>query len=77
MGTSVHLPGYGLDHLRMTMTQDQSAVADDVVDVLVAVDIPLAPPFRVAHVEWEGVDPASVVGYAVGKQRAPSLRQLE
>ena len=39
---SVDLPLDGLDHGRMGVAEQQRAVAAEVVDVLVAVDVPLA-----------------------------------
>ena len=58
------LLGNGVGDGGMRMSQDQRAVAGNVVDVLVAVHVPLARPLPVGDVQREGLRVAVVVGNA-------------
>ena len=65
-----HLPLDGLDHGGVAVAQQQRAVAAEVVDVLVAVDVPLAGARRAGGIDRIGQQRAAVVGEAGGQHLA-------
>ena len=60
--------GYRLNHLRPPMAEQQGAVAHDVVNVLVAVDVPLAAAVGVSYDNGERHHVAGVVGHPIGEE---------
>ena len=62
--------------VRVVVSEHQGAVPAEVVDVLVAVDVPLAGPFRPVDVDRVGVELAAVVGDPAREQLPRFLRQL-
>src|SRR5207245_2966429 len=74
MGAPLDLPLDRLDHLRMTMAEQQRAVAAETVDVAMAVDIPFARTLGPGDVETVGLDVARIMGDAAGKEPARLLR---
>src|SRR5262249_18274719 len=59
---------HGLGHFRMAMPQDERAVPADVIDVLVAVDVPLSRAGRAINVDRVRLEITRVVRYAAGEQ---------
>src|SRR5262245_23514841 len=56
----------GLDHGRMAVAEEEGAVAHPVIDVLVAVDVPLVAPSRALDVDRKRQLMPDVVGDAAG-----------
>src|SRR4029077_13040030 len=59
---------------RMAMAEEQRAVATEIVDVAMAVDIPFARTLGPGDVEPIGLDVARIMGDAAGKEPARLLR---
>src|SRR5437773_10863551 len=57
-------------HSRMAVAQDQSAMASEVINVAVAVDVPLAGAFGAVDINRVGPQEADIVGDAAGKEAA-------
>ena len=70
VGCLGHLPGDGLDDVRVRVAEYERAVACEVVQYAVAVNVPLGGAFGVGEEQREGPEPAPVVGYAVGEDLA-------
>ena len=64
MGAAVDLLLDRLDDLRMAMAEQQGAMAAEIVDVAIAVDIPFPRPLGARDVEPVGFDIARIVGDA-------------
>ena len=64
--------GNGLKHLRPPVAEQQGAVAHHVVNVLVAVDVPLAAAVGVGYDNGERHHVAGVVGHPIGKESTAS-----
>ena len=64
----LHLFLHDPHDVRVGMAQEQGAMTGPIVDVLVAVDIPLAGAGGVGNEKGEGVHAAGVVGDAVGEE---------
>src|SRR5712692_5798736 len=64
-----------VDHLRVTVTEEQRAVPHPVVDVLVAVDVPLAAAAGALDVDGKRQVMADVVGHAAGDGLPRALGQ--
>ena len=62
MCATQYLAGHGLGNGRVGMTQQQRAVSRDIVDVFIAIHVPLARPLAVGHEQREGCGIAAVVG---------------
>ena len=62
VGSARDLVAHRLIDVRVVVAQDQGAVADGVVDQLVAVDIPLVRAVGVGDVRWERLDVPAIVG---------------
>ena len=58
------------------MAEDQGAVAAEIIDVAVAVDVPLMGAFGAGDVDAVGVDVAGVMGDAGGQQFERLLREV-
>ena len=65
-----------LDHRRVAVAEQQRAVAAEVVDVLVAVDVPLARAFGAGGIDGIGQQRAAVVRQAGRDDLARALVQL-
>ena len=61
---------YRLQNLRMIVAEEQGSMTAGIVDVFVAVHVPLAGTRCVGDVDAVGLDVAGVVGDAAGKQGA-------
>ena len=57
-------------HLRMAVAQDQSAMAAEVIDIAVVVDVPLAGAFGAGDIDRMGHQIADIVGDPAGKDFA-------
>jgi hypothetical protein len=67
VGAPVNLLSYGSGDSRVRVAQDQSAVAGNVVDVLMAVHVPLTGAGAMSDVERKWLGVAVIVGYAAGE----------
>src|SRR6202040_2304504 len=71
----IHLALHRLDHGRMGMAQQHGAVAAEIIDIFVAVDVPLARALGAGDVDGIGVEIARIVRNAAGKALAGALEQ--
>ena len=76
VGAELELALGGPGHLRVAVPEDQGAVSAVVVDVLVAVHVPLARPGRPFDVDRIRTHPSRVVHDAAGEDRARCVRTL-
>jgi hypothetical protein len=65
VGAAGDLSRNGFDECRMGVAEEERAVAHDVIDDFVAVDVPLAGAGRVVDVDGEWLEVAEVVSDAV------------
>ena len=75
VGDARHLLLHGLDHRGMAVADEERPVAHPVVDILVAVDVPLVAAQRPRHVRAEREQVADVVGDAARNGLAGALGQ--
>ena len=68
VGAALYLTRNGFGDGGMRMAQQQRPVARDVVDVFIAVHVPLARPFAVGHKQRKGRGVARIVGHAAGER---------
>ena len=66
---ALELPGDGLLDGRVVVAQQQRAVAEDVIDEAVAVDVPFVRALRALDVDRERLEVADVVRDAIGQER--------
>ena len=71
----LHLPLHGLDDGGMGMTQQHGAVTAKIVDILVAIDVPLAGTLGPGNVDGIGIEIAGIVGNAAGQHLVRPLEQ--
>src|SRR5436305_6014194 len=64
MGAAVERLVHRCQHGGMVMAEQQGAVAAEIVDILVAVDIPFARPLGALDIDAVGLDVAGIVGNA-------------
>ena len=75
MRAEIHLALHRLDHGGMGMAQQHGAVAAEIVDIFVAVDVPLARALGAGDVDGIGVEIARIVRNAAGQHLAGALEQ--
>ena len=57
------------------MAEQHRAMAAEIVDILVAVDVPFARPLGPADMDRIGIEVAGIVGDAAGQHFAGALKQ--
>ena len=62
MGAAQYLLGHGLGDGGVGMAQQQRTVARDIINVFIAVYVPLAGTFPVSHEQGEGSGVTRIVG---------------
>jgi hypothetical protein len=72
----LHLVDYRLADVGWIMAQQQSAVPHPVVDVAMAVHIPLVSTFGTLDINGEGLHASIIVGYPVGKNLLGACKEL-
>ena len=75
MRAEFDLPFHRLDDGGMRMAEQHGAVAAEVIDILVAVDVPLARARGARNVDRIGVEVARVVGDAARQHLMGALEQ--
>src|SRR5215510_7259444 len=73
MGAALDLPVDRLDDLRMAMAEEERAMAAEIIDIAIAVDIPLPRSLGPRDVEPVGLDIARIVGDAAREEPARLL----
>ena len=76
MGAAVELGVHGLQHRRVVVPQQQRAMAAEIVDVLIAVDVPFQRALGPRHIERVRIQLACVMGDPARQQVARPRRQL-
>ena len=75
MRAELHLPLHRLDHGGMRMAEQHGAVAAEVIDIFVAIDVPLARALGLGDVDRIGVEIARIVRDAARQHLAGALKQ--
>ena len=70
-----HLRLHSLDHGRMRMAEQERAVAAEIVDILVAIDVPLAGALGPGDMDGIGIEIARIVRDAAGQNLVGTLEQ--
>ena len=73
--TACHLLTYGLDDSRVRMPQQHGTVPHPVIDVAIAIHIPLVRAHTAVHVEWKGIEGPCHMRHATRQERLRLLVQ--